>query len=80
MAQRVPGSPGPPVEDASFEAGNATSRAGSCRLRATDARQLAEVALDPAGREAFLKVAARWDHMAEQLERLGKPDSGRPPR
>ncbi len=79
MAQRIPWYSEPPAEEASPQAGNSALRAETCRSRAADARQLAEVALDPAGREAFLKVAAQWDHMADQLQRRGKSEGGRVP-
>jgi hypothetical protein len=47
--------------------------AATCRHRAVDARQFAETSMDVERRDGFLKVAAQWDRMADQLERLGRP-------
>ncbi len=47
--------------------------AATCRRRAADARQIAETSMDVERRDSFLTVAAQWDRMADQLERLGRP-------
>ena len=69
MADRPPPGPG----EALPEWDDPPMGAATCRRRAVDARVLAETSMDVERRDGFLKVAAQWDRMAEQLERLGRP-------
>jgi hypothetical protein len=47
-------------------------RAASCRRRAVEAGDIANMQTDPDRRILVLKVAAQWIKMAEQLETLAR--------